>query len=85
MNDILYQALTEIEGLINTPLDVLDIKKPVDIDYARHLFKVLSKLSPLMGDMIEFFIPSVLNKKRWGIDGKQYSPSLDYQIKLADF
>ncbi|MCL4252640.1 MAG: hypothetical protein KJ043_02545 [Anaerolineae bacterium] len=70
MNDILFHALTEIEGLINTPLDVLDIKKPVDIDYARHLFKVLSKLSPLMGNMIEFFIPSVLNKKRWGIDGQ---------------
>ncbi len=140
MDKLLQQALTEIEGLINTPLDVLDIKKPVDVDYARHLFKVLSKLSPLMGNMIEFFIPSVLNKKHWdidahthyhnppdylviepfdtttrtlnlqqtntngykfqgdesqferaqriveswGIDGKQYSPNIDYQLKLAD-
>lgn len=86
MNDILFQALTEIEALINTPLDVLDIKKPVDIDYARHLFKVLSKLSPLMGNMIEFFIPSVLNKKRWGIDGQwiRQDPSFPDIIFMAE-
>lgn len=67
---ILDEVLTEIKNLVGQPLDVLDITKPVDIEYARHLFKVISKLSPLIGNMIEFFIPSVLNKKRWQMSGE---------------
>ncbi|MDX2076699.1 MAG: hypothetical protein SFZ02_09735 [bacterium] len=67
---ILDEALIEIKKLVAQPLDMLDITKPVDIDYARHLFKVISKLSPLIGNMIEFFIPSVLNKKMWKISGE---------------
>lgn len=67
---ILDDALTEIKKLVGQPLDVLDITKPIDIDYARHLFKVISKLSPLIGNMIEFFIPSILNKKMAQADGE---------------
>lgn len=67
---LLDDALNEINKLVGQPLDVLNIIKPVDSDYARHLLKVISKLSPLIGNMIEFFIPSALNKRAWQVGGQ---------------
>ncbi|TAL50383.1 hypothetical protein EPN81_02920 [Patescibacteria group bacterium] len=51
------------------PLDVIDIKKPTDIDYAKHLAKVVSKLSPLLGNMIEFEVVNELNTVDWDRKG----------------
>lgn len=59
---ILDQAHQVILDLKGQNLDVLNISKPPDLDYAQNLAKVLSKLSPLVGNMIEFSIVSLLNQ-----------------------
>lgn len=66
---ILDAAAQEIEGLVGNTLDILEITKPPDIVYAAHLAKVISKLSPLIGNMIEFSITNILNAKKWDYNG----------------
>jgi hypothetical protein len=63
--DILKKATKEIESLKGQTLDVLDIKKPHSVAYAQHLAKVVSKISPLLGNMIEFSIVEKLNQADW--------------------
>lgn len=46
-------------------LDVLEIAKPHSIEYANHLSKAISKLSPLLGNMIEFSTVEMLNEQDW--------------------
>lgn len=65
IQNILTKAGHVIEGLNGQTLDVLTISKPPDLEYARHLASVVSKLSPLLGNMIEFSIVSILNKENW--------------------
>lgn len=65
ISKILSVADGVIRGLNGKTLDVLDITKPPDMEYARHLARVVSKLSPLIGNMIEFSIVSVLNQLDW--------------------
>ena len=60
---ILAEASKTINNLKNRTIDVLSISKPSDIETARQLSKVISKLSPLMGNMIEFNTVSLLNKE----------------------
>jgi hypothetical protein len=43
--------------------DVLDISKPISVDAAVNLTKVISKLSPLLGNLIEFNTIEFLNKQ----------------------
>ena len=68
-NDDIQKILATAESVINSlngqTLDVLTIAKPPDLEYARHLSRVVSKLSPLLGNMIEFSIVSILNKQDW--------------------
>src|SRR3989338_6902388 len=63
--DVLEKASGEILGLKGQTLDVLDIKKPHSVSYAKHLAKVVSKISPLLGNMIEFSIVEKLNQTNW--------------------
>ncbi|MBN1287536.1 MAG: hypothetical protein JXB47_19200 [Anaerolineae bacterium] len=64
------RASGTILGLKGQLLDVLTIAKPPDIEYARNLAKVVSKLSPLVGNMIEFSIVNLLNsRKDWPNNG----------------
>ena len=51
---VLTSAKTVIKDLEGKSLDVLTINKPPDLDYTQHLAKVISKLSPLIGNMLEF-------------------------------
>ncbi len=67
---ILNKAEKVILELQGHTLDVLEVKKPPDIQYARHLAKVISKLSPLVGNMIEFSLVSLLNKLDWEEQGQ---------------
>ena len=60
---ILTEATETLKALINHVVDVVDVKKPDSIQYAINLSKVISKLSPLIGNMIEFHVVDVLNKK----------------------
>ncbi len=68
--EILTKAKTVILNLEGQTLDVLEITKPPDIQYARHLAKVISKLSPLVGNMIEFSIVKLLNEIDWAGQGQ---------------
>jgi len=68
--EILNKAEKVIFGLKGRTIDVLEIIKPSDIQYARHLAKVISKLSPLVGNMIEFSIVSLLNELDWAKQGQ---------------
>jgi hypothetical protein len=67
---ILNRAERVILELKGQTLDVLEITKPPDIQYARHLATVISKLSPLVGNMIEFSIVSRLNELDWMSQGQ---------------
>ena len=60
VKDVLTLARSAIIGLNGKTLDVVDVKRPPDLEYARHLARVVSKLSPLVGNMLEFFLVSYL-------------------------
>ena len=51
-------------------INVLDITRPPSLDYAKQLSKVISKLSPLLGNMIEFSTVDLLNETDWKNEGK---------------
>ena len=48
--DILNVAKEELTSLDSHLIDVLDIKHPTTLAYAKQLAKVISKLSPLLGN-----------------------------------
>ncbi len=58
---ILAQASKALLNLKGNVIDVLTIHKPKDIEYAKHLTKVVSKLSPLVGNMLEYSLVTYLN------------------------
>jgi len=60
---ILLDASKALAGFAGRTLDVLELARPPDMDYAVHLSKVVSKLSPLVGNMIEYGAVSYLNEK----------------------
>lgn len=62
---ILSSAKQELTALDNHLIDVVDITRPSTLDYAKNLAKVISKLSPLLGNMIEFSTVDMLNKHDW--------------------
>lgn len=67
--DVLTQAGTHLKTLKGNIVDVVEVKKPLSIEYTNHLAKVVSKLSPLVGNMIEFNVCLELNKLDWVNDG----------------
>lgn len=62
---ILSQAKQELTALDSHLIDVVDVKRPPNIEYAKQLAKVISKLSPLLGNMIEFSTVDLLNQHDW--------------------
>lgn len=69
--DILNKAEKQIDNLSGKTLDILDVTKPSDTEYALHLAKVISKLSPILGNMIEYSVVKYLNEsKEWKGLGK---------------
>jgi len=62
-----HQAIKSAAGhlrlLEGHVFDVLTVTKPVSVESAVKLAKVISKLSPLLGNMIEFNTVEVLNSK----------------------
>ena len=63
--EILNTARARLLELDTQLIDVIDIAKPVSIEYAVQLAKVISKLSPLLGNMIEFSTVDLLNRCNW--------------------
>lgn len=58
---ILNAAVAQLQALRGQTLDVLTIMPPVDVDEARHLVNVISKLSPFVANMIEYHGVRLLN------------------------
>lgn len=50
--------------------DVVEVARPSDIDYAIHLSKIISKLSPMLGNIIEYRVVAQLNRKAGWPKGK---------------
>jgi hypothetical protein len=61
--DIIRLASQYIANLAGHKFDVLELSKPVNVDAAVNLAKVISKLSPLLGNLIEFNTIEFLNKQ----------------------
>jgi len=68
--DVLIKAGNHLKTLKGNIMDVVEVKKPPTIEYTDHLAKVVSKLSPLVGNMIEFNVCIELNKLDWSDEGK---------------
>lgn len=68
-NEILDKASKYLESLTGSTIPVLEVFKPEDLEYATHLSKVISKLSPLVGNMIEYNVCQILNKLDWENEG----------------
>lgn len=65
-SEILSAAEQKLITLKGRSLDVVDIKRPQSIAYAKNLAKVVSKLSPFLGNMIEFSVVDTLNDMNEG-------------------
>ncbi|ABX03774.1 MAG TPA: hypothetical protein DEF47_03955 [Herpetosiphon sp.] len=61
-NTILKQAIIQLNQMIGHTFDVLQLSKPISTAAALNLLKIISKLSPLIGNLIEFNIVELLNK-----------------------
>lgn len=68
--DILSTASKELINLKGKTFDIIDVKCPPSIDYAVQLAKVISKLSPLIGNLIESSTVDLLNKYDWEANGE---------------
>lgn len=68
--EVLAAATDALNGLDEHLIDILDLKRPPSLAYAKNLAKVISKLSPLLGNMIEFSTVDMLNQHDWGGTGQ---------------
>jgi len=59
--EVIALASDYLQGLAGHEFDVLDVKKPVSPEAAVNLAKIISKLSPLVGNLIEFNTCEYLN------------------------
>jgi len=64
-HEILTIASSALVSLKGRQLPVIDILEPQSLEYAQQLSKVISKLSPLLGNMIEFSTVELLNTFEW--------------------
>lgn len=62
--DVIRLASQYLDRLSGHTFDVLDVSKPVTVDAAVNLSKVISKLSPLVGNLIEFNTVEFLNQQK---------------------
>jgi hypothetical protein len=59
--DVIAEATTHLQGLVGHRFDVLEVAKPVSPEAAVNLAKIVSKLSPIVGNLIEFNAIEYLN------------------------
>jgi hypothetical protein len=59
--EVIALASRYLNGLVGHRFDVLELAKPVSPDAAVNLAKIVSKLSPLVGNLIEFNTVEYLN------------------------
>lgn len=63
--EILTIASNEVLNLKNRTVNVIDLIKPADVDYAIQISRIISKLSPLIGNMLEMATVNALNTVEW--------------------
>lgn len=63
-DDVIRSATEHLHELSGHVFDLLTVSKPITPDAAVNLSKVISKLSPLLGNMIEFNTVEFLNDKK---------------------
>lgn len=68
--EILNKASAKISNLTNRTLDSIYIKKPATRELEVFLAKNISKLSPLISNLIEYHIVSELNSLKWSQPGQ---------------
>jgi hypothetical protein len=61
--DVIKLASHYLDALSGHTFDVLNVSKPLTANAAVNLAKVISKLSPLLGNLIEFNTVEFLNKQ----------------------
>lgn len=61
---VITLAREYLRGLVDQEFDVLEVIKPVSPDAALNLAKIISKLSPLVGNLIEFNTCEYLNDQK---------------------
>lgn len=61
--EVLTSASLHLQGLAGHVFDLLTISKPISPNAAVNLSKVVSKLSPLLGNLIEFNMVEFLNNQ----------------------
>ncbi|GAA6623089.1 hypothetical protein [Scytonema sp. NUACC26] len=59
--DIINMAINQLRNLPGHEFDLLTLSKPISSDAAVNLAKAISKLSPILGNLIEFNIVEFLN------------------------
>ncbi|WP_265307014.1 hypothetical protein [Verminephrobacter eiseniae] len=52
--EVIALAREHLRGLVGHRFDILEVVKPVSPTVAVNLVKIISKLSPLVGNLIEF-------------------------------
>jgi hypothetical protein len=62
--EVIALARDHLRGLIGHEFDVLEVMKPVSSNAAVNLAKIISKLSPLVGNLIEFNTCEYLNSQQ---------------------
>lgn len=68
--NILAEATAQAAALRGQILGVMEVSAPDDLDYAVHLAKTISKLSPLIGNTLEYRLVSLLNRQTSNQQGK---------------
>ncbi|MCW6035374.1 hypothetical protein K4A83_03670 [Spirulina subsalsa FACHB-351] len=61
--DAISVAAQYLDNLSGHTFDLLNISKPISVESAVNLAKVISKLSPLLGNLIEFNTVEILNNQ----------------------
>lgn len=67
---ILEEATKTLSDLDGQIIDLIEVDKPTSIQYALELTKIVSKLSPMLGNLFEFRIIDVLNSSDSFQNGK---------------
>ena len=66
---ILQSASDALTDMVDEVLELLEVGKPNDLEYAMFLAKTVSKLSPLVGNMLEYYMVGYLNEHSEDLDG----------------
>jgi hypothetical protein len=68
--EILDIASDQIVKMCGETIDIIQLNKPTSVEQAKELTKIVSKLSPVFGNMIEFKAVERLNAINWGNLGR---------------